>query len=143
MRAALRNPGRRRRASPVRCARRERIVSAMNSDDPVASNPEHYRVLFENEHVRVLDYTDTPGTRTTPHSHPNSVMVTLSDFDRRLHTPAGSRDVTLTAAHAMWLPAQRHAGENIGSTPTHVIFIELKGAGAGSPAERSVGPVTP
>ena len=38
----------------------------MNSEDPVASNPEHYRVLFENEHVRVLDYTDTPGVRTTP-----------------------------------------------------------------------------
>ncbi len=128
--------------SPMRRAARERIVSTMNSEDPVASNPEHYRVLFENEHVRVLDYTDTPGVRTTPHIHPNSVMVTLSDFDRRLHTPAGTRDVTLQAAHAMWLPAQRHSGENIGSTPTHVIFVELKGAHAGAPAKHAVGPVT-
>ena len=25
-----------------------------------------------------------------------------------------------------WLPAQIHAGENIGSTDTHFIFVELK-----------------
>jgi len=27
---------------------------------------------------------------------------------------------------AHWLPAQTHAGENIGATGTHVLFIELK-----------------
>ena len=27
---------------------------------------------------------------------------------------------------ASWLPAQEHAGHNIGDTPTHVIFVELK-----------------
>jgi len=46
--------------------------------DPVASNPEHYKVVFENERVRVLEYTDLPGDRTTPHQHPDSVMYTLS-----------------------------------------------------------------
>jgi hypothetical protein len=25
-----------------------------------------------------------------------------------------------------WLDAQTHSGENIGSTPTHVLFVELK-----------------
>jgi hypothetical protein len=29
-----------------------------------------------------------------------------------------------------WLPAQTHAGENTGTTGTHVLFIELKGGGA-------------
>jgi hypothetical protein len=27
---------------------------------------------------------------------------------------------------AGWLPAQEHHGENIGDTPSHVIFVELK-----------------
>jgi hypothetical protein len=27
-----------------------------------------------------------------------------------------------------WLPAQRHHGENIGDTPTHVLYVELKEA---------------
>jgi hypothetical protein len=32
--------------------------------DPVASNPEHYRVVYENDRVRVLEYRDQPGDRT-------------------------------------------------------------------------------
>jgi hypothetical protein len=34
--------------------------------DPVQSNPKHFRVVFENERVRVLHYSDQPGDRTTP-----------------------------------------------------------------------------
>ena len=34
--------------------------------DPVETNPDHYKVVFENERVRVLEYTDRPGERTTP-----------------------------------------------------------------------------
>ena len=52
--------------------------------DPVATNPDHYKVVFENDRVRVLEYTDRPGDRTTPHEHPDSVMHTLSSFRRRL-----------------------------------------------------------
>ncbi|MFC5928233.1 cytoplasmic protein [Cryobacterium melibiosiphilum] len=101
--------------------------------DPVASNPEHYSVLFENDRVRVLEYSDTPGDATTPHSHPDSVMVTLSAFTRRLSAEATTTgigptlDVELPAGAARWLPAQTHSGENIGTTPTHTIFVELKG----------------
>ena len=54
------------------------------AEDPVVSNPDHYRVVFENDRVRVLDYTDRPGDRTVPHRHPDSVMYTLTEFDRRL-----------------------------------------------------------
>lgn len=112
----------------------------MVDEDPVVSNPEHYRTLFENEFVRVLEYADEPGQSTSPHVHPNSVMITLSDFTRRLSTAAGAREVALPANQAVWLPAQRHAGENIGSTPTHTVFVELKGAAAGVVDERVVGP---
>jgi quercetin dioxygenase-like cupin family protein len=94
--------------------------------DPVASNPEHYKVVFENERVRVLEYTDQPGDQTTPHQHPDSVMYTLSSFRRRLVSGETSREVELHAGSAGWLPAQEHHGENIGTTPTHVVFVELK-----------------
>ena len=52
--------------------------------DPVVSNPENYRLVFENDRVRVLEYRDDPGTKTTEHSHPDSVMITLTGFRRRL-----------------------------------------------------------
>jgi hypothetical protein len=61
--------------------------------DPVETNPDHYSVTFGNERVRVLRYTDEPGARTTPHDHPDSVMVPLTGFRRRLHSGDGHRDV--------------------------------------------------
>jgi hypothetical protein len=98
------------------------------AEDPVESNPTLYSVVMENERVRVLEYRDRPGDLTTPHAHPDSVMITLSDFDRRLHQGGRSMDVSLGAGLVRWLPAQEHAGENIGSTETHVLFVELKEA---------------
>ena len=109
--------------------------------DPTVTDPDKYSVVFENERVRVLEYRDEPGAQTSLHEHPDSVMVTLSGFDRRLVAADGRhRDVTLEPAQVRWLDAQTHSGENIGNTPTHVVFIELKEAGA--PREdASLGPV--
>lgn len=106
--------------------------------DPVVTNPGHYRALFENERVRVLEYVDEPGDRTTLHEHPDSVMYTLSSFRRRLYAEGGERDVEIAAGTTGWLPAQRHAGHNIGDTATHVIFIELKDGTGGQ--DHALGP---
>ena len=94
--------------------------------DPTATDPDKYKVVFENERVRVLEYRDEPGAKTRPHDHPDSVMITLSAFDRRLTTNDQTRDVTLEPGEVRWLDAQTHSGENIGRTPTHVMFVELK-----------------
>lgn len=94
--------------------------------DPVSSNPTLYHVLFENDRVRVLEYLDNPGDATTAHTHPDSVMVTLSAFRRRLRSGDGQMDVAMEAFQARWLDAQEHSGTNTGTTPTHAIFVELK-----------------
>ena len=105
--------------------------------DPTMTDPDKYRVILENERVRVLEYRDAPGQRTSPHGHPDSVMITLSDFRRRLIGADGqTRDVDIPAAEVRWLDAQTYSGENIGETQTHVVFVELKSAAAehaGSP----------
>lgn len=94
--------------------------------DPIAANPELYRLLFENDRVRVLEYLDEPGDATRPHSHPDSVMVTLSAFRRRLRSNGHEVEVELPAFQARWLDAQEHSGTNVGDTATHSVFIELK-----------------
>src|SRR3954451_4092808 len=110
--------------------------------DPVETNPDHYKVVFENERVRVLEFTDRPGDRTTPHEHPDSVMLPLSSSRRRLYGTGGAeQDVDITSGKPGWLAAQQHAGHNIGDTETHVIFVELKEAA--SPAAGSLGPTGP
>lgn len=110
--------------------------------DPTTTDPERYRVIFENERVRVLEYSDQPGESTHPHHHPDSVMYTLSSFRRRLVSGDAQRDVELEAGTVGWLPAQQHHGENVGDTPTHVIFVELKESRADQPAKdgRAIGP---
>ncbi len=110
--------------------------------DPVATNPDLYRVVMENDRVRVLEYHDGPGDRTTQHGHPDSVMITLSSFRRRLIQGDRSVDVALTDGMVRWLDAQEHAGENIGESPTRAIFVELKEPGA-APAVRADGPLGP
>jgi len=94
--------------------------------DPVETNPDHYTVVFENDRVRVLEYSDEPGDRTQPHEHPDSVMYTLSSFRRRLYADDAERDVEIAAGTTSWLPEQVHSGHNIGDTPTRVVFVELQ-----------------
>jgi quercetin dioxygenase-like cupin family protein len=94
--------------------------------DPTQTDPDKYKVVFEYDRVRVLEYRDEPGDETSPHHHPDSVMVTLSGFQRRLIHGDRSRDVRLEPGFVGWLDAQEHSGENIGDTPTRVVFVELK-----------------
>jgi beta-alanine degradation protein BauB len=116
---------------PVEYGRRTRDEGSHHDQgeamsDPVQTNPDLYHVLFENDRVRVLEYLDHPGDQTTPHSHPDSVMVTLSSFRRRLTSGGNGVEVELPASEARWLDAQEHSGTNIGDTDTHAIFVELK-----------------
>ena len=112
--------------------------------DPTITDPGLYRVIFENDRVRVLEYRDRPGDRTSRHGHPDSVMVTLSAFSRRLHGGDGRQaDVDLPAGQVRWIGAQEHAGENIGTTESHSVFVEKEPSPAGPPAgETPLGPGT-
>ena len=97
------------------------------SRDPVVTDGDKYKVVMENERVRVLEYRDSPGQRTSPHYHPDYVLCAVSSFKRRL-TLSGGREavVEVKAGQVAWGKAQSHIGENIGDTDTHVIIVELK-----------------
>lgn len=95
--------------------------------DPAVTNSDKYKVIFENERIRVLEYKDKPGGITTSHDHPDSFMYTLSSFDRKLVFGDGSEKIVKKdIGDASWLPEQKHLGENIGNTDTHVLLVELK-----------------
>ena len=124
-------------------AQPERPSYASNmARDPLQTDPEHYKVVFENERVRVLEYRDTPGHTSTVHRHPDSVMITAGSFRRRLRSGGQEMDVELPAGTARWLPAQEHSGENTGTTDTHAFFVELKEP-APSGSEDSAGSLGP
>ena len=107
----------------------------MNALDPAATDPDNYRVVFENDRVRVLEYTDTPGVVTHPHRHPDSVMITMSGFRRRVFSGGREIEVSLAPGEVRWVGAQEHTGHNIGDTGSHAFFVELKDPRAAAPSD--------
>lgn len=102
-------------------------MTANSMRDPVQTDGDKYKVILENQRVRVLEYLDKPGDKTSLHSHPDFVLITLSAFKRRLISSNGSfKEREFTAGEVAFGKAQDHMGENIGETDTHVIFVELK-----------------
>lgn len=106
--------------------------------DPTEASPDLYTTVFENDRVRVLKYRDKPGDCTEAHIHPDSVMVTLSAFRRRISSGDRRVEVEIPAGAVRWVGAQEHSGENIGDTDTISIFIELKEPGPAT--EPTLGP---
>ena len=95
--------------------------------DPVVTDGDKYTVIFENDSVRVLDYVDAPGQRTSMHHHSAFVLYALAPFKRRLTLGDGSTIIReFETGQVLWSPAQSHMGENIGTTATHVVMVELK-----------------
>jgi quercetin dioxygenase-like cupin family protein len=102
--------------------------AAEEGADPTTTDPDKYKAVMENERVRVLRYHDTPGAKTQRHHHPASVLYALSAFRRRLSFPDGTvKEREFKPGDVMWLPAQTHVGENIGTTDTEVLLVEEKG----------------
>ena len=103
------------------------LTVAANAADPATTAGDKYKVRFENDRVRVLEYTDKPGERTHQHDHPSFVLYAVSPFKRKLALPDGKALIReFTAGDVMWSEGQTHIGENVGETPTHVIMIEMK-----------------
>ena len=110
-------------------------TAAAWAQDAAQTDGDKYRVILENDCVRVLDYRDRPGEKTHAHRHPDFVLYALSPFKRTLTLPDGRvlrRE--FKAGDVMWSDAQTHTGENVGDTPTHVLMVELKRSAAGTGA---------
>lgn len=97
------------------------------AQDPLQTDGEKYKLKFENERVRVLEYRDQPGQKTNEHRHPAFVLYALGPFKRTITLPGGK---VLTrefkAGEVLYSDAQTHIGVNVGDTPTHVIIVEFK-----------------
>ena len=87
-----------------------------------------YRLLMENEKVRVLDIRLQPGEKAPMHNHPGDhVVYVLKDAKFRLTFPDGqSGEFDLKAGQTLWMDAGSHATENIGVSEGHNLVVELK-----------------
>ena len=103
------------------------LTASAFAQDAIQTDGDKYKVILDNDCVRVLDYRDEPGAKTHQHRHPAFVLYALSPFQRTLTLPDGKKlKREFKVGDVMWSDAQTHIGENTGQTPTHVVMVEMK-----------------
>ena len=108
------------------------------AQDPAKVDPEHHKVVLENEQVRVLRWNISPHEKSVMHEHPANVVVFLTDADIKFTFPDGkSAERHVKAGQVTSGPAVKHDAENIGDKPIELVQVELKTGAAGSePAKK-------
>jgi quercetin dioxygenase-like cupin family protein len=104
-------------------------------DGPVAA-PEHHKVIFENDRVRVVDFRVPPGDSVPPHTHRYATVnyvITVSDFlsfdrDGNLKHDSRNGDSEQREGAVFCLPAfpPVHSVKNIGCGEIRGVTVELK-----------------
>ena len=97
--------------------------------DAVTASPDVYKVIAENDSLRIVAATWQPGQRDEMHSHPAIGVYFVSDCaTMRAHLADGtSRDWSAkTGMAGANNPVMAHAIENIGDTVCELVFFEAK-----------------
>jgi quercetin dioxygenase-like cupin family protein len=105
------------------------------AQDAVKVDPAHYKVVFENESVRVLKISYAPGGKSTMHQHPDSIVIPLTASKVRFTLPDGkTQDNDLANEAAQYTPAGTHNPTNVGTGPVDALLVEFKTAAPGKAA---------
>ena len=108
----------------------DRAVLAESKDSTIVA-PEVHQVVFENEHVRVIDARAAYGSKTAMHSHPPMLFIGLGTGRQKVTAPDGKTQmVDLNPGVVVWLDEGfEHAWELLAGE-VRVILVEVKSANA-------------
>jgi quercetin dioxygenase-like cupin family protein len=96
--------------------------------DAVKVAPDNFKVLLDNDRVRVLDVHTKPGDKIGMHSHPDYIVYFFTADKEKFTYPDGkSVEREGQAGQAGWHKAETHVSENVGTGEAHALLIELKG----------------
>lgn len=94
----------------------------------VAKN--HYRVVVDNAHVRVVENTLKPGDKDPMHTHPAGwFYVTQPGTMKVVHENGRVETWEAKAGKQGWSDAEGpHTSENVGKTTMSFVLVEVKSA---------------
>ena len=96
-------------------------------DDAVKVAPDSYKVVLENDAVRVLEVRIKQGAKAEMHSHPGSVAICLNDQRLKFTFPNGKTEkADLERGQTVWLDGLSHAVQNVGTEDVSSVVVELK-----------------
>ncbi|HEX7525106.1 MAG TPA: hypothetical protein VF327_02305 [Gaiellaceae bacterium] len=103
--------------------------------DALVAAPDHHKLLFENDEVRVLDTLIGPGETVPVHTHRwPSVLYMLEsadlvrcDADGTVLSDSRVDGGPPAPGTCIWTPPiPPHTVENVGDSPIHLVNVELK-----------------
>ncbi len=95
--------------------------------DPIAVAPTVFRVVLENERVRVLEARFKPGERIGSYAHPDYVLVVTSAGKLAITNADGTREIDAGVGDTFYVPAETCSAHNVGATEFTCVVTELKG----------------
>jgi beta-alanine degradation protein BauB len=94
--------------------------------DPGKVAADAYKVVLENDHIRLLDLRAKAGSKIPMHAHPAYVAYSVTDVKAKFTDGTGkTQEVNNKAGEAVWSEPETHAVA-IGSTDARVLVVELK-----------------
>ena len=103
------------------------IGKALMAQDVVQVAPDQFKMLLENEHVRVLEFRMKPGDKQEMHTHPATVHIELTPTKVKITNPDGKAvEVEGKEGETIWVDPVKHTVENIGNDEIHGYIVELK-----------------
>jgi quercetin dioxygenase-like cupin family protein len=94
--------------------------------DPLVAASNVYKLLMENDKVRVLKVVSKPGDVAKMHYHPDHVVYAVKGGKVALTSGGKTQEMELKADSAMFLDAQSHEMKNVGNAIIELIVTELK-----------------
>lgn len=102
------------------------------AQDAAKVDPRGYKVLVDNDQVRVLEYIGRPRLGVCGqgmHSHPDHVTVVMTDARVKVTLPDGKTFLADNKAGDVFFEAAgTHSVENVGGRDVRSLLIELKSA---------------
>lgn len=99
------------------------------AQDASTADPRSFRVVLENDRVRVLEYKSRPGLGVCGqgmHYHPAHVTVSLTGAKLKKTENGKVTFPDVPPGHVFFAEAETHAAEVIGGSGTRTYIIELK-----------------
>ena len=106
------------------------VSAEAQAQDAVTADPRGFRVVVDNESVRVLEYKSRPGLGVCGqglHYHPAHVTVSLTGAKLKKSENGKVSLVDIPPGHVFYAPAETHSAEIIGGSGTRTYIVELKG----------------
>lgn len=99
------------------------------AQDASKANPRSYRVVLENNSVRVIEYKSRPGLGVCGegmHSHPAHLAIVLTPAKVKITQDGKTTYADIPAGEVMFFDPEVHSAENVGGAGTRMYLVEIK-----------------